>query len=58
MEELTAAGDLGNGAAVEGLVAAWRYTAEIISDPELHAPATREYDDDLDYGPVPPPEVP
>jgi Family of unknown function (DUF6247) len=58
IEALTAAGDLDNGAAVEGLVAAWRYTAEIISDPELHALATREYDDDLDYGPVPRPEVP
>jgi hypothetical protein len=58
LDALNAAGDLDNGAAVEGIVAAWRYTAEIISDPELYALATREYDDDLDFGPVPRPEVP
>jgi hypothetical protein len=55
---LSAAGDLDNGAAVDGLVAGWRATAEIIADPELYARATREYDDDADFGPVPPPEVP
>jgi hypothetical protein len=55
---LTAAGELGSGAAVEGLVAAWRYTAEIISDPELYALATRTYEDDDDFGPVLPPAVP
>ena len=55
---LTAAGELGSGAGVEGLVAAWRYTAEIISDPELYALATRTYEDDNDFGPVLPPEVP
>jgi hypothetical protein len=58
LEALSAAGDLDNGAAVEGLVAAWRYTAEIIADPELYALATREYTDADDYGPVPRPEVP
>ncbi|MGH3244976.1 MAG: DUF6247 family protein [Trebonia sp.] len=57
LEALSAAGDLDNGAAVEGLVAAWQHTAEIIADPELYALAMREYDDADDYGPVPPPEV-
>ncbi len=51
---LSAAGELDNAAAVDGVVAAWRYTAEVISDPELYALATREYDD-VDYGPVPRP---
>jgi hypothetical protein len=55
---LTAAGELGSGAAVDGIVAAWRYTAEIYSDPELLALATRTYDEDDDYGVVPPPEAP
>ena len=56
LETLSAGGDLDNGAAVEGVVAAWRYTAEIISDPELYALATRAHED-VDYGPVLPPEV-
>ncbi len=55
---LTAAGELGNGAAAAGIVAAWRYTAEIYSDPELLALATRTYDEDDDFGVVPPPEGP
>jgi hypothetical protein len=55
---LSAAGELDNNAAVDGVVAAWGYTAEIISDPELYALATREYGDDDDFGPVPPPELP
>jgi hypothetical protein len=50
LDALSAAGELDNGA--------WKYTAEIYSDPELLALATRQYDDDDDYGPVPPPEVP
>ena len=58
LDALSAAGELDNGAAVEGVVAAWQYTAEIIADPELYALATREYSDDDDYGPVLPPEVP
>lgn len=58
LEALNAAGELDNTAAVEGLVAAWKYTAEICSDPELYALATREYEAFDDYGPVPPPEVP
>lgn len=57
LASMTAAADLDNGADTEGVVAAWRYTAEIISDPELYALATREYDDDDDYGPVPSPGV-
>jgi hypothetical protein len=58
LEALNAAGELDNAAAVEGIVAAWKATAEICADPELYALATREYDDFDDYGPVPPPEVP
>jgi hypothetical protein len=58
LDALSAAGDLDHGAAVEGIVSAWRYTAAIISDPELYALATREYDDDLDFGPVIQPEAP
>ncbi len=54
---LTAAADMDNNAAVEGVVAAWRHTAEIYADPELYAILTRKIDKG-DYGPVPPPEVP
>ncbi len=57
LDTLGAAGELDNNAAVEAVVAAWKYTAEIYSDPELLAYATREHDD-VDYGPVIPPEVP
>jgi Family of unknown function (DUF6247) len=57
LEALGAAGDLDNGAEVEGLVAAWRHTAEIIADPELLAFLTRDRES-FDYGPVVPPEVP
>jgi hypothetical protein len=54
---LSAAGELGSGAAVQGVVAAWQHTAEIYADPELFAILTREHDGD-DYGPVLPPEIP
>lgn len=54
---LSAAGELGNNAAVETVVAAWQHTAEIYADPELYARLTRDLDG-TDYGPVPPPEVP
>jgi hypothetical protein len=57
LDALSAAGELDNGAAVEGLVAEWRSTAEIYADPELFAFLTRDLDG-TDYGPVPPPEVP
>jgi hypothetical protein len=57
LDTLTAATELDNNAAVEGVVAAWRATAEIYADPELYAIATRKHDD-IDYGPVPRPEVP
>ena len=57
LDALSAAGELDNGAAVEGLVAEWRSTAEIYADPELFAILTRDLDG-TDYGPVPPPEVP
>jgi hypothetical protein len=57
LEALSAAGELDNGAAVEGLVAGWRSTAEIYADPELFAILTREHDG-TDHGPVPPPVIP
>ena len=57
LDALSAAGELDNGAAVEGLVAGWRSTAEIYADPELYARLTRDLDG-TDYGPVPPPVVP
>lgn len=44
---------LGNMAAVEPVVAAWRATAEIYSDPELMKAATAPLDG-TDYGEVPP----
>jgi len=57
LDTLSAAGDLDNNAAVEGVVAAWRHTAEIYADPELFAILTREHDG-TDYGPVPRPKLP
>lgn len=57
LEALSAAGELDNGAAVEGIVAGWRSTAEVYADPELFAILTREHDG-TDYGPVLPPVVP
>jgi hypothetical protein len=57
LDTLSAAAALDNNAAVEGVVASWRSTAEIYADPELYAILTREHDG-TDYGPVPPPEVP
>jgi hypothetical protein len=57
LQALSAAGELDNGAAVEGVVAAWQHTAEIIADPELLSFLTRERES-FDYGPVHPPAVP
>jgi hypothetical protein len=57
LDTLAAATELENNAAVEGVVASWRATAEIYADPVLYAIATRELDG-TDYGPVPRPEVP
>jgi hypothetical protein len=57
LDTLRAAADMDNNAAVEGVVAAWRSTAEIYADPELYATLAREHDG-TDYAPVPPPEVP
>jgi hypothetical protein len=58
LDTLRAAADLDNNAAVEGVVAAWKSTAEIYADPVLYAIATRDLDEDeADYGPVPRPEV-
>jgi hypothetical protein len=49
LNTLRAAVSMENNAAVEGVVAAWRSTAEIYADPELYAVATMEhteFDDD------------
>lgn len=54
LDSLSAAAELNNNAAVATVIAAWKYTAEIYSDPELLALALREHDD-VDYGPVAPP---
>jgi hypothetical protein len=56
LDTLSAAADLDNNAAVEVVVAEWRSTAEIYADPALYAIATRDLDE-VDYGPVPRPEV-
>lgn len=47
-----ASADLGNMAAVAPVIAAWKGTAEIYSDPELLKAATAPLDG-TDYGPVP-----
>lgn len=52
VETLRAAASLGNMAAVEPVVAAWRATAEIHSDPELLKAAMASLDG-TDYGEVP-----
>src|ERR1700761_4337498 len=57
LEGLGGGGGVEKRGAVEGLVAAWRHTAEIIADPELLAFLTRGRET-LDYGPVVPPVVP
>lgn len=54
---LSSGAAMGNNAAGETVVAAWQHTAEIYADPELFAKLTRPLDD-VDYGPVPCPEVP
>jgi hypothetical protein len=51
VETLHASADLGNMAALEPVVAAWRATAEIYSDPELLKAATAALDG-TDYGEV------
>jgi hypothetical protein len=56
LEGLSAAAALGNNAALSALIASWRHTAEIQSDPELFAALARPHDDD--YGPAPMPGLP
>ena len=58
LNELKAAASTGNSAALNGFVAGWRTTAEVYGDPELFAILTKPLDDDADYGPAIPPEVP
>jgi hypothetical protein len=55
---LSAAAEMENNAAVEGVVAAWRSTAEIIADPVLYAIAARTHDTVEGGDDVPPPELP
>ncbi len=52
VETIHASADLGNMAAIAPVVAAWKGTAEIYSDPELLKAATASLDG-TDYGPVP-----
>ena len=54
VETITASAELGNVAALAPVVAAWRDTAEIYADPELHKALTAPLDGS-DYGPVPEP---
>lgn len=52
VETIRASADLGNIAAIAPVVAAWKGTAEIYSDPELLKAATAPLDG-TDYGSVP-----
>lgn len=52
VETVRASADLGNMAAIVPVVAAWKATAEIHSDPELLKAATAQLDD-TDHGLVP-----
>ncbi|WP_153452429.1 effector-associated domain 2-containing protein [Streptomyces smaragdinus] len=54
VDALAASADLDNPAGLAQLVTAWRNTAEIHSDPDLHA-ALRTAHTGEDYGPVPDP---
>jgi hypothetical protein len=51
VDTIAASAELGNVAALAPVVAAWRDTAEIYADPELHAALSRPLDDS-DQGPV------
>jgi hypothetical protein len=52
VDTLRAATDLDNAAAVAVMIAQWRHTAEIHSDPELHAALARPITEVPDLGPV------
>jgi hypothetical protein len=54
VETVTASAELSNVAALAPVVAAWRNTAEIYADPELHKALGAPLDG-TDYGPVPEP---
>jgi hypothetical protein len=54
VETVTASAELSNVAALAPVVAAWRNTAEIYADPELHKALSAPLDG-TDYGPVPEP---
>jgi hypothetical protein len=56
LQALSAAASLDNNAAVDGVVAAWRSTAEVYADPELYAALAGERDR-TDGGTVPPPQI-
>lgn len=55
VETAAAAGSIGNMASVSQLLTAWRHTAEVYSDPELHA--VLKAPTSGDYGSVPMPEA-
>lgn len=55
VDTATAAGSVGNMASVSQLLAAWRHTAEVYSDPDLYA--ILKAPTSGDYGPVPMPEA-
>lgn len=48
--------DLGTVSPIAQLIIAWRHTAEVYADPDLHRALTRDHGD-LDFGDVPLPEV-
>jgi hypothetical protein len=56
VEVVAASAELGNVAGLAPVVAAWRSTAEIYADPELHRELTTPLDG-TDDGPVPEPGV-
>jgi hypothetical protein len=56
-ETALAAAEMGNLAPVVPVIEAWRATAEIHADPELHKALTVPLLDAADYGPVPEPEA-
>jgi hypothetical protein len=58
VETARACADIRVFAPLEGVVEAWRHTAEIYADPELYARLTQSFDPDQEGGQVLPPEVP
>lgn len=57
VETARASTELGMVSPIAQVIAAWKHTAEVYADPELHKTLTSDTGD-ADFGPVPPPEVP